>query len=131
MNKQNVDDDRSEQGQREWDVAIDEEQDGRDDLEQKYDDQIVGDKERPDELASDSGRRRRGNEVKEAVQSEDEKDEAEKKTGDDSSDFHISLVGFDLHYIDINIICVKIKMKWDGKEQFKCQTRPAFMSGSS
>jgi len=100
-------------------------------LEQKYRDQIMRDKKRPDELASDSGRRRRGNEVKEAVQSEDEKDEAKKKTGDDSSDFHISLVGFDLHYIDINIICVKIKMKWDGKEQFKCQTRPAFMSGSS
>jgi hypothetical protein len=36
----------------------------------------------PDELASRSGRRRRrGDEVEEAVQSEDEKDEAKKETG--------------------------------------------------
>jgi hypothetical protein len=61
-------------------------------LEQKYDDQIVGDKERPHELTADSGRRRHGDEVEEAVQSEDEKDEAKKETGDDSSDFHVSIV---------------------------------------
>jgi DNA repair photolyase len=58
VNEKNVDDDRTEQGQREWDVAIDQEQDRRNDLEQKYRDQIMGDKERPDELASRSGRRR-------------------------------------------------------------------------
>jgi hypothetical protein len=52
----------------------------------------MGDKERPDELASRSGRRRAGNEVEEAVQSEDEKDESEKKTGDDSNDFHVNFV---------------------------------------
>src|SRR5437867_12567187 len=92
MNKQNVNDDRSEQCQREWDVAVDQEQDRRNDLEQKYRDQIMGDKERPDELASRSGRRRAGNEVEEAVQSEDEKDESKKKTSDDSNDFHISFV---------------------------------------
>ena len=51
VNEQNVDDDRSEQRQREWDVAIDQEQDRRNDLEQKYRDQIMRDKERPDELA--------------------------------------------------------------------------------
>ena len=34
----------------------------------------------------------RGNEVEEAVQSEDEKDEAKKETGDDSNDFHVSVV---------------------------------------
>src|ERR1700730_19307627 len=34
VEEQNVDDDRSEQRQREWDVAIDQEQDRRDDLEQ-------------------------------------------------------------------------------------------------
>jgi hypothetical protein len=65
----------------------------------------VGNKERPDELASRSGRRRTGNEVEEAVQSEDEKDESKKKTSDDSNDFHISLFLIDLKYIDINIIC--------------------------
>jgi len=91
VNEQNVDDDRSEKGQREWDVAINQEQNRRNDLEQKYRDQIMGDKERPDELASRSRRRRRGNEVEEAVQSEHEKDQAKKETGDDSSNFHVSL----------------------------------------
>jgi hypothetical protein len=52
----------------------------------------MGNKERPDELASRSGRRRAGNEVEEAIQSKDEKDEAKKKTSDDSNDFHVSLV---------------------------------------
>jgi hypothetical protein len=91
VNEQNVNDDRSEHRQREWDVVIHQEQDRRNDLEQKYRDQIMGDKERPDELASSSGRRRTGNEVEEAIQSEDQKDESEKKTSDDSSDFHVSL----------------------------------------
>src|SRR5436189_3272650 len=90
MNKQNVNDDRSEQCQREWDVAVDQEQDRRNDLEQKYRDQIMGNKERPDELASRSGRRRAGNEVEEAVQSEDEEDESKKETSDDSNNFHLS-----------------------------------------
>ena len=89
VNEQNVDDDGSEQRQREWDIAINQEKDRRNDLEQKYRDQIMGDKEGPDELASRSGGRRAGNEVEEAVQSEDEKDEAKEKTGDDSSDFHV------------------------------------------
>ena len=51
----------------------------------------MGDKERPDELASRSGRQRRGNKVEEAVHSEDEKDESKKETGDDSNNFHVSL----------------------------------------
>src|SRR5213080_1999251 len=75
VNEQNVDDDRSEQRQRERDVAINQEQDRRNDLEQKYRDQIMRDKERPDELASRPRQRRAGNEVKKAVQSEDKKDE--------------------------------------------------------
>jgi len=84
VEEQNVSDDRSEQRQRERDVAIHQEQDRRNDLEQEYDDQIVGDKEGPNELASRSGRRRgRGNEVEEAIQSEDKKDEAKKESGDD------------------------------------------------
>jgi len=33
-----------------------------------------------------------GNEVKKAVQSEDEKDQAEKETGDDSGCFHVKIV---------------------------------------
>ena len=69
----------------------------------------MGDKERPDELASRSRRRRRGNEVEEAVQSEDEKDEAKKKTGDDNNNFHVSFESFDIQYIDINIIYVNIQ----------------------
>ena len=47
MNEQNVNDDRSEQRQREWDVPIDQEQDRRNDLKQKYRDQIVGNKSAP------------------------------------------------------------------------------------
>jgi hypothetical protein len=50
----------------------------------------MGDKERADKLASRSGRRRAGNEVEEAVQSEDEKDESKKETSDDSNNFHVS-----------------------------------------
>jgi len=57
VNEQNVDDDWSEQGKREWDVAINQEQDPRNNLEQKYRDQIMRDKERPDELAGRSRQR--------------------------------------------------------------------------
>ena len=102
VNEQNVDDDRSEQRQREWDVAIHQEQDRRDDLEQKYRDQIMGDKERSDELTGRSGRRRAGNEVKETIQSKDEKDESEKETSDDNSDFHVTLFCL-IHIILISI----------------------------
>src|SRR5207249_11793899 len=109
VNEQNVDDDRSEQRQREWDVAINQEQDRRNNLEQKYRDEIMGDKERPDELAGRSGRRRAGNEVEEAIQSKDEKDETKKETGDDSNNFHVSFILLDLKYIDINIISVKTR----------------------
>ncbi len=109
VNEQNVDDDRSEQRQREGDVAINQEQDRRNDLEQKYRDQIMRDKERPDELASRPRRRRAGNEVKEAVQSKREKDEAKKETGNDNGDVHIKFVCLIFNYIDINIICVKLK----------------------
>jgi len=63
VNEQNVNDDLSEQRQPERDVSINQEQDRRNDLEQKYRDQIMGDKERPDELAGYSGGRRAGNEV--------------------------------------------------------------------
>src|SRR5438034_7269630 len=92
VNEQNIDDDRSEQRQREWDVTVDQEQDRRNDLEQKYRDQIMGDKERPDELASRSGRRGAGNEVEETIQSKDEKDESKKKTSDDSNNLHVRFV---------------------------------------
>jgi hypothetical protein len=107
MDKENVDNDRSEQRQREWDVAIDQEEDRRSDLKQKYRHQIMGDEERPDELPGNSGRGRCGNEVEEAVQSEDEKDKAEKKTSDDNGDFHGKIGLIDIKYIDINIIFVK------------------------
>jgi hypothetical protein len=109
VNEQNIDDDRSEQRQREWDVAINQKQDRRNDLEQKYRDQIMGDKERPEELASRSGRRRAGNEVEKAIQSEDQKDESKKKMSDDSYYFHVILFLLELKYIDINIFVVKSK----------------------
>jgi hypothetical protein len=92
VNEQNVNDDRCEERQRERDVAINQEQDRRNALEQKYRDQVMGDKERPDELASRSGRRRTGNEVEETIQSKDEKDQAKKETSDESSDFHINFI---------------------------------------
>ncbi len=60
MKEQNVDDDRSEQGEGERDVAIDHEQDRRDELEEKYHNQIMGDKERSHKLPGGSGRKRRG-----------------------------------------------------------------------
>jgi hypothetical protein len=89
VNEQNVNDDRSDQRQREWDVSIDQQQDRRNDLKQKYRDQIMGNKERPDELASRSRGRRAGNEVEESIQSEDEKDESEKETSNDSNNFYV------------------------------------------
>ena len=90
MKQQNVHNDGSKQRERERNVPIDQEQDCRDELEQKDDDQIIGRDERSDELTSRSGRQLAANEVKEPVQSKDEKDEAEKITGDESSDFHVS-----------------------------------------
>src|SRR6266481_4015733 len=92
VNEQNVDDNRSEQRQREWDVAIDQEQDRRNDLEQKYRDQIMRDKERSNKLPGRSGRRRAGNEVEEAVQTEDEKDKAEQETDNDNGCFHVKII---------------------------------------
>ena len=56
----------------------------------------MGDKERPDELAGRSGGRRAGNEVEVAIQPEDEKDESKKETSDDSNNFHVSFILFDL-----------------------------------
>ena len=92
MKEQNVDDDRSEQGEGERDVAIDQEQNRGDELEEKYQNQIMGDKERSHELPGGSGRKRGGQEVEEAVESEGEKDETKKETGDHISDFHVSFV---------------------------------------
>src|SRR5207302_258120 len=75
----------------------------------------MGDKERPDKLAGRSGGRRAGNEVEETVQSKDEKDESKQETSDDSNNFHVS--NFCLIYnIDINTICVNIKIENEEKE---------------
>src|ERR1700731_1406740 len=46
---QNVHNDGSKQRQREGDVPIDQEQDGRDELKQKHEAQIIGAEERPHE----------------------------------------------------------------------------------
>ena len=52
----------------------------------------MGDEERAHELTGSSGRQSCGNEVEEAIQSEDEKDESKKETSDDSNNFHVSFV---------------------------------------
>ena len=52
----------------------------------------MGDEERPHKLTGRSGRRSCGNEVEEAVQSEDEKDQAEKETGDNSGCFNVMII---------------------------------------
>jgi hypothetical protein len=51
----------------------------------------MGDKERSDELAGRSGGRRAGNEVEEAIQAKDKKDDPKKRTSYHSSDFHVRL----------------------------------------
>jgi len=48
----------------------------------------MGDKERPDELAGDSGQRWLVNEVEESVEPKDQENEAEKETSDDRNNFH-------------------------------------------
>ena len=103
MKEQNVDDNRSEQRQRERDVAIDQEQDRRNELEQKYDDQIVGDKERPDELASRSGRRRSaGMKWRKPFSPKTRKMKPRRKRAMTAMIF-ILVLWFDIQYIDINI----------------------------
>ena len=112
MKEDNVDDDGREQGEGQGNVAVEQEENGRDDLEEKDHDEIVGDKEGPNEIFRRSGRRRRhGKEVEEAVQSEEEKDEAEQKMGDDSNNFHVTLLLFGLKHIEINIIYVKLNLE--------------------
>jgi hypothetical protein len=91
VKEEDVDDDGTEQGEGERDVAIEQEQDRRNELEEEDGDQIVGDKERPDKLPGDARRHLRREKVEEAVESKDEKDEAEEITSDDRSDFHVSI----------------------------------------
>jgi len=91
--EQNVDDDRSEHGQGEGNVTIEQEQNRGGDLKEKYDDQIIGDKKRSKKLSGGSGRwTRHGKEMEETVQSKDKEDEAEKKTSDDTSNFHCKII---------------------------------------
>jgi len=83
VEEDDVDDDWSEEGKRQRHVASREEQDRRDELEQEDGDEVVRDIERAHELSRQSGRRLHGDEVKEAVESEDEEDEAEQIAGDE------------------------------------------------
>jgi len=92
VKEQNVNDNGREQSQGERDVTIDQEQDRGDELEEEYGNQVMGDKKRSHELTGGSGRKRRGQEVKKAVQSEGKKDEAKKETGNANSDFHVKFV---------------------------------------
>ena len=51
----------------------------------------MGDEKCSQKLTGHAGRRRHGKKVKEAVQSKDQKDQAKKETGDDSSNFHVNV----------------------------------------
>lgn len=106
MKEQNVDDDRCEKRQREWNVAIEQKKSGADQLDQEYHDEKMGNEQCSHELTGHAGRRRRRDEVEESVQSKDQEDQAEKQTGDDRSNFNGNVLLFDLNYIDINIIKV-------------------------
>jgi hypothetical protein len=92
VKEEDVDDDWSEESERQWDVAIDQEEDSGHELEEENDNQIVGDKKSPDKLAGNAGGHGRGNEMKETIQPENEKNEAENITSDDRSDFHVNFL---------------------------------------
>jgi len=82
VKQQNVHDHWSEQRQRERDEAIEEEQHARDQLNRKYEQQIFRDEHRTQELACDSAGRRRWNEVKKSIQTENRKDQGQKESTD-------------------------------------------------
>ena len=85
----NVDDHSSQNSERERNVAIDEKQDGRSDLEETDGDVVVGDGKSSGEVRHGAGRHgRRGNEVEEHVRSEDKEDDAHQITSDRSCNFH-------------------------------------------
>jgi len=82
VKQQNVHDHRSKQCQRERDEPIDEKQHARDQLNRKHEQQIFADEHGSQELACDSARRRRWNEVKKSIQTENRKDQGQKESTD-------------------------------------------------
>jgi len=76
----------------------------------------MGDKERPEELASRSRRRRRGNEVEEPFSPKTRKMRPRRKRAMTVINFHISFVCLIYSIFDINTICVKIKLEMRRKK---------------
>ena len=105
VEQKNVHNDGRQQRQGEWHETVYQEQNGGHQLEQEHNDQKMRDEKGSDELAGRPGGRWHGDEVKEAVESEDQKYESKEETGDDSGNLHGSLL--DTKYIDINILAVK------------------------
>lgn len=91
MKEENIDYNRSQQRQRQRNVAIEQKENGTDQLDDEYHDEEVGNEERAHELARDTCWGGHGKEMKEAVQSKDQKNEAEKETGDHRSNFHSNI----------------------------------------
>jgi hypothetical protein len=91
MKQQDINDNRSEQRQREWNVAIEQKENSTDQLDREYRDKEMGNEERAQKLAGNTGWNRHGKEMKKSVESKDQEDEAEKETGDDKSSFHVSV----------------------------------------
>jgi len=84
-----VDDHSCEDRERERDVAIDEEEDGRNDLEESDGEVVVRNGKGSGEVCHGTGRHgRRGDEVEEHVGAEDEEDDAHQIAGDRRCDFH-------------------------------------------
>ena len=89
MGDVDVDDHAGQNGECERNVSVDEEQDGRCDLEEADGDVVVGGGEGSGEVGHGAGRHgRRGNEMEEHVRTEDEKDDAHEVTGDGGSNLH-------------------------------------------
>src|SRR5262249_15561785 len=89
VKEQNIANDGREDDEGEGDIAIDQEQNGAEQLEGEYNDQIMREEESAHELGGHAGEGRHLEEVEESVQTEDEKDEAKKETGDKSGYFHM------------------------------------------
>jgi hypothetical protein len=90
VKEENIDYNRSQQRQRQRNVAIEQKENCTDQLDNEYHGEEVRNEERPHELARDTCCGGHGKEMKEAVQSKDQKDEAEKETSDDRSNFMVS-----------------------------------------
>jgi len=89
VDKVDVDDHPRQNRQRQRDIAIDEQQDSRSDLEESNGDVIVGYGKSSCEVGERArGNRRRGQEVKEHIRSKEDKNHAQQVAGDGSGNLH-------------------------------------------